>query len=193
MIRAAERRLFKMVYLILANGFEETEALCTLDVLRRAEADVATVGICGEFAVGTHGVTVKCDIDATREKIDIDKCEMLIFPGGMPGAENIDKYEHTDSYIEEVLAHGGFVGAICAAPMILGKRGYLEGKSATCYPGFEEYLYGAKLSAEDAVRDGRIVTSRCMGTVMPFALELVECLYGREKRCAVEASVNGRA
>lgn len=182
-----------MVYVILADGFEEVEALCTLDVLRRAGADAVTVGIGGSFATGTHGVTVRCDIDALHDTVHMESCEMLVLPGGMPGAENIDKYEHIDSYIKEVLSHGGFVGAICAAPMILGKRGLLEGKRATCYPGFEKYLRGAQLCDEPAVRDGQTVTSRCMGTAMPFALELVECLYGREKRCAVEASVNGRA
>lgn len=182
-----------MVYVILADGFEEIEALMTVDVLRRAGAEVKTVGIMGKDAMGAHGIGVRCDLCADDDKIDMTSCDMLIFPGGMPGAENIDKYEHTGSYIEDVLGHGGFVGAICAAPMILGKRGYLEGKKAVCYPGFEEYLKGALITDTDAVRDGQFVTSRCMGTALSFALLLVECLYGEEKRAAVASAVNGRA
>ena len=182
-----------MVYVILADGFEEIEALTPVDVLRRAGAEVKTVGIMGRYAVGAHGITVKCDLCSDEDELDLSSCEMIIFPGGMPGADNIDKYEHTSSYIESVLSHGGFAGAICAAPMVLGKRGYLVGKKAVCFPGFEGYLEGAELCDADAVRDGQIVTSRCMGTAMSFALELVECLYGAEKRAATEAAVNGRA
>lgn len=182
-----------MVYVILADGFEEIEALTPVDVLRRAGAEVKTVGIMGRCAVGAHGITVKCDLYAAEDELDLASCEMLIFPGGMPGADNIDKYEQCSSYIESVLIGGGFVGAICAAPMILGKRGYLRGKKAVCFPGFEGYLEGAELCDADAVRDGQIVTSRCMGTALTFAFELVECLYGAEKRNSLEAAVNGRA
>ncbi len=182
-----------MVYVMLADGFEEIEALCTVDVLRRAGADVKTLGISGAHAAGAHGIEVVCDIDATSQMPSLAQCELLVFPGGMPGAENIDKYDACDSYIEQVLSGGGFIGAICAAPMILGKRGYLNGRRAVCYPGFEKYLLGARIEDADAVRDGQFITSRCMGTALPFALELVECLYGEEKRRAVEAAVNGRA
>jgi len=182
-----------MVYVILADGFEEIEALTVVDVLRRAGAEVKTVGIMGDSAAGAHGISVKCDLQADCDEMDITHCDMLIFPGGMPGAENIDKYERTDSYIEDVIGRGGFVGAICAAPMILGKRGYLEGKKAVCYPGFEKYLKGAVIADGTAVRDGQIVTSRCMGTALDFALLLTECLFGEEKKVSVEAAVNGRA
>lgn len=180
-----------VVYVVLANGFEEIEALCTVDVLKRAGAEVKTLGISGRHAVGTHGIEVVCDIDASEYTDTLSDCELLVLPGGMPGAENIDKYDMCDSYIEEVLSHGGYVGAICAAPMILGKRGYLKDRRAVCYPGFEKYLYGAHICNTDVVRDGQFITSRCMGTALAFALEIAECLYGTEKRCAVEASVNG--
>ena len=181
-----------MVYVILADGFEEIEALTPVDVLRRAGAEVKTVGITGRTVTGAHGISVHCDLYAGEDAVDMDSAEMLIFPGGMPGADNIDKYEKTDAYIKSVTSHGGVVGAICAAPMILGKRGYLEGRRAVCFPGFEEYLKGAEIASLDAVRDGSFVTSRCMGTALSFALELVECLYGKEKRDSVEAAVNGR-
>lgn len=181
-----------MVYVILADGFEEIEALCPVDVLRRAGADVKTVGITGRTVTSSHAVSVNCDLYAREDTLDFDSCEMLVFPGGMPGAANIDKYPETDSYIEKVLKGGGFVGAICAAPMILGKRGYLCGRRAVCFPGFEDDLHGAEIVDADVVRDGQFVTSRCMGTALPFAMELVECLYGKEKRDAVQAAVNGR-
>lgn len=181
-----------MVYVILAEGFEEIEALTPVDVLRRAGADVKTVGITGRTVVGAHGIGVTCDLYAEEDRISFDGCDMLVFPGGMPGADNIDKYPATDSYIESVVKRGGFVGAICAAPMVLGKRGYLKGRSAVCFPGFEEYLEGAAIADADAVRDGQFITSRCMGTALPFALELVSCLYGEEKKKALDAAVNGR-
>ncbi len=180
-----------MVYVILADGFEEIEALTVVDVLRRAGAEVKTVGIMGEIAKGAHGICVVCDADATLENIDMSDSEILVFPGGMPGASNIDNFEHTDAYIEKTLTAGGYVAAICAAPMILGNRGYLNKRKAVCYPGFEKYLEGAEIVNADAVTDGKFITSRCMGTATAFALELVEALYGKEKREEIYHSVNG--
>jgi 4-methyl-5(b-hydroxyethyl)-thiazole monophosphate biosynthesis len=179
-----------MVYLILANGFEEIEALTPVDVLRRAGLEVTTVGISGRNTVGAHGITVMCDATAEELGDTLADAEMLIFPGGMPGADNIDKCAFTDGYIKCVLERGGYVAAICASPMILGKRGYLNGREAACFPGFEEYLQGAQTDlSRDVVRDGQFITSRCMGTALPFAFELVECLLGREKRDSVEKAV----
>ena len=179
-----------MVYLILADGFEEIEALTPVDVLRRAGLEVKTVGISGKTAMGAHGIPVVCDIVCDELGETLDDAEMLIFPGGMPGADNIDRFAGTDAYIKSVLDHGGYVAAICASPMILGKRGYLDGREAVCFPGFEEYLPESKVDLTRSVaRDGQFVTSRCMGTALPFAFELVECLLGREKRDAVEKAV----
>ena len=178
-----------MVYIVLADGFEEIEALTPADVLRRAGIEVTTVGISGKTATGAHGIRVECDVTAD-EAGDISAAEALVFPGGMPGASNIDGYPETDGWIESVLAGGGYLAAICASPMILGKRGYLKGRSAVCFPGFEEYLEGADVQkGADAVRDGRFITSRCMGTAFPFALEIVEALRGREARDSVEKAV----
>ncbi len=168
-----------MVYVILADGFEEIEALTPVDFLRRAGAEVVTVGITGPCPVGAHGIPVKCDIDAAETDIFAEVPEMVVFPGGMPGASNIDTYSGTDRLISDTLSSGGYVGAICAAPMILGKRGVLEGKRAVCFPGFEEHLHGAVITDCDAVRDGNVVTSRCMGTAMEFSFELAACLFGR--------------
>ncbi|MBR5448041.1 MAG: DJ-1/PfpI family protein [Clostridia bacterium] len=178
-----------MVYIVLADGFEEIEALTPVDVLRRAGIEVTTVGISGKTALGAHGIPVQCDV--TADEVDsLDSAEALVFPGGMPGASNIDEFPLTDAWIASVLDGGGYVAAICASPMILGKRGYLKGKRAVCFPGFEEYLEGAEvMTGADAVRDGKFITSRCMGTAFPFALELVEALRGTDVRDKTEKAV----
>ena len=174
-----------MVYIVLADGFEEIEALTPVDVLRRAGIEVTTVGISGKFATGAHGIRVECDVTAD-EAGDISKAEALVFPGGMPGASNIDEYPETDAWISSVTGAGGYVAAICASPMILGKRGILKGRRAVCFPGFEEYLEGAEIVTG---ADGKIITSRCMGTAFPFALEIVEALSGRDVRDKTEKAV----
>lgn len=177
-----------MVYVILADGFEEVEALCPVDVMRRAGIEVTTVGISGKSATGAHGIRVECDVTAD-DAGDMSDAEALVFPGGMPGAANIDGYHRTDEWISSVIGNGGYVAAICASPMILGKRGYLRGRRAVCFPGFEEYLEGAHLVPDaDAVRDGEFITSRCMGTAFPFALEIVEALRGSKVRGVTEAA-----
>ena len=177
-----------MVYVILANGFEEIEALCAVDVLRRAGAEVKAVGITGRVAMGAHGIPVTCDTVFSELEEDMTP-ELLVLPGGMPGADNIDLFEGTDGLIKKTLEGGGYVGAICAAPLVLGKRGLLKGRRAVCFPGFEKYLTGAHITDSDVVRDGQFVTSKCMGTALPFAVELVSCLYGKEKAEKVRASV----
>ena len=179
-----------MVYVILANGFEEIEALTPVDVLRRAGLEVVTVGIGGKTVMGAHGIGVVCDKTYDELDEELTGADMLVFPGGMPGASNIDSFRLTDKYIGAVLGRGGFVAAVCASPMILGKRGYLRGKRAVCFPGFEEYLLDAVVEeGADVARDGNIITSRCMGTALPFALELVECLLGKDVRDKTEKAV----
>ncbi len=182
-----------MVYVILANGFEEIEALTPIDVLKRAGLEVVTVGITGKSAVGAHGIPVVCDVTADELGDSLSSPELLIFPGGMPGADNIDKFGKTDLYIKSVLDANGFVGAICAAPLVLGKRGYLSGRRAVCFPGFEKFLEGAEIiESAEVVRDGQFVTSRCMGTAMAFALELLECLRGKDVRDKTYAAIMAR-
>ena len=122
-----------MVYLFLADGFEEIEALYTLDLLRRANVDVLTVGVSGKVANGSHKIPVVCDIDCASLPYNSD-FDMIILPGGMPGSTNLDKAECVEKYIKLALENDKLICAICAAPFILGKRGILKGKRATCFP-----------------------------------------------------------
>ncbi len=172
-----------MIIILLADGFEEIEALTPLDMLRRADLNVKTVGISGYEATGAHGITVKCD--ATPDEIDLSKVDMAIFPGGMPGATNLDASSYTDKVISAIISRGGVLAAICAAPLVLGRRGLLAGKLATCYPGFEDELTGATVLDQGVVTDGNIVTARGMGVALEFAAELVSIVCGREKADAI--------
>ena len=168
-----------MVYLFLANGFEEIEALCPLDLLRRAGVEVTTVGINGaETVMGAHGICVHADLPDTMYRDS--KPEMIILPGGMPGAKNLDESRVVDTALRAAASSGAYLAAICAAPMILGHRGYLEGKKAICFPGFESELAGASLSDERVVRDGNIITAAGMGVALEFGLALVAALKGDE-------------
>jgi len=167
-----------MIYLFLANGFEEIEALCPLDLLRRAGLDVTTVGIGGDMISGAHGITVAADIP---EGLYADSApDMLILPGGMPGATNLDQSHVVDAALKAAARNGSFLAAICAAPMVLGHRGLLEGKEATCFPGFEAHLTGATISKSRVVRDGKVITAAGMGVALEFGLALVEALKGPE-------------
>ncbi len=177
-----------MVYMFLANGFEEVEALCPLDLLRRAGVDVTTVGVGGESIVGTHGIVVGADIPEIMYRDSSPK--MIILPGGMPGAKNLDNSRIVDSAIRAASKNGGYLAAICAAPMILGKRGLLSDKCAVCFPGFEEYLDGAKIEPiKTVVRDGNTITAKGMGAAFEFGLALIEALKGKEVAERIKASV----
>ncbi len=160
-----------MVIVLLTDGFEEIEALTPVDMLRRAKINVKTVGVDGKIAVGSHGIPVVCDI--TAEEVNLDEVSMAVFPGGMPGSLNLDASPFTDKVIDAVLKKGGRLAAICAAPLVLGRRGLLKGKKATCFPGFESELLGAHTTGEDFVTDGNITTGKGMEYSLPFAKELV--------------------
>ena len=168
-----------MVYMFLANGFEEIEALYTLDVLRRAGVDIETVGVPSKTAAGSHGIPVVCDITADQLPFNSD-FDMIILPGGMPGSANLDSDGSVEKYIKLADEGGKFICAICAAPYILGKRGLLKGKRATCFPSFEKYLEGATVVDAGVVRDGNIITGRAMGSAHEFALAILEALKGKE-------------
>ena len=169
-----------MIYLLLADGFEEVEALTPLDLLRRAGKEVLTVSIHENRAVlGAHGISVLADLTPSELSVPCD--EMLILPGGMPGTKNLDASPVTDRLIKEVLENGGHLAAICAAPLILGKRGLLKGKRATCYPGFEAELLGASLQDVPLVTDGNITTATGAGVAVLFGGALVSVLCGEEK------------
>ena len=160
-----------MIIVLLAEGFEEIEALTPVDMLRRASLDVKTVGISGKTVVGSHGIGVVCDM--TADEVKLDEVTMAIFPGGMPGSLNLDASPYTDKVISSVLSRGGHLAAICAAPLVFGRRGLLNGKKATCFPGFEGELIGAEVYSNEFVTDGNITTGKGMEYSLPFAKELV--------------------
>lgn len=164
-----------MVYILLADGFEDIEALGPLDILRRMGADVKTVGVKDRAVVSARGVRVEADI--TADAVDMEKCEMLILPGG-PGYEILDGDGNADKFLKCAYDKGIFIGAICAAPSILGKRGMLEGKCGTCFTGYDKYCSGMIYKNEKAVRDGNIITSRGAGTALEFGYMLGAALFG---------------
>ena len=166
-----------MIIVLLVDGFEEIEALTPVDILRRAKLDVKTVGVNGKIAVGSHGIPVVCDI--TSDEVDLAKVSMAVFPGGMPGSLNLDASPFTDEVIGAVTKNGGRLAAICAAPLVFGRRGLLKDKKATCFPGFEGELVGATVTGDDFVTDGNITTGKGMEYSLPFAKELVRLAEGK--------------
>lgn len=172
-----------MVYIFLADGFEEIEALTPADILRRAGIDVALAGVTGDIVTGAHGIKVVCDVTADSAADVICSpagAEMIVLPGGLPGADNLYASDAVSRSVEAMKESGGFIAAICAAPYILGQKGLLDGRMATCYPGFEDKLTGAEVYDCDVIRDGEIITGRAMGSATDFALELVEALKGED-------------
>lgn len=168
------------VYAFLADGFEEIEAFTTVDTLRRAGINVKIVSVTpDEIVVGAHDVSILCDINF--ENCDFFDAELLFLPGGMPGAATLDEHEGLRKLILDFATKGKPIAAICAAPMVLGRLGLLEGKKATCYPGFEHYLNGAECVNEQVVRDGNLITGMGPGATMEFALAIVDLLAGKEK------------
>lgn len=166
-----------MIYLFLANGFEEVEALTPLDLLRRADLPVTTVGVGGSRITGSHGITVTADI--TEDEWNDHTPEMIILPGGMPGTLNLEASDVVRRAITDAAVCGAYIAAICAAPSILGKMNLLHGVEAICFPGFEESLSGAIISKESVIRDNKIITAKGMGVALPFGLLLVDCFKGR--------------
>lgn len=177
------------VYVCLATGYEETEALGTLDVLRRAGVDARTVSMTGEELVtSSHKVTVKAD--EIFESADFSTADMVVLPGGLPGATNLDAHQGLAKVLKEFRnSNGKFVAAICAAPMVLGHLGILEGCNATCYPGFESHLHGASTHGNGVEVDGNVITGRGPGFTFAFGLKLVEVLCGKQKADEVAAGM----
>lgn len=166
-----------MVYVHLAYGFEELEALSVVDLLRRVEVPVRLVSVTGEKLVkGAHGIGVEADV--LFEDADYESCEMIVLPGGLPGTFGLRDHGGLTAKIKEFAAAGKKVSAICAAPLVLGGLGVLEGKKATIYPGMEEHLTGAEPTGMRVVKDGNIITSQGPGTAMEFALAIVAELCG---------------
>ena len=175
-----------MIFVFLAPGFEESEAICPIDILRRAGLDVVTVSITDDREVtGAHGITVKADVCLA----DMPDChpDAILLPGGMPGTLNLKACDALRHYLLKA-ERDTLLCAICAAPMILGELGLLEGKHATCYPGFEQHLTGAILG--DKVEwDGNVITACGMGVAMQFGLTIVEALCGAEASQNIEKAI----
>ncbi len=167
-----------MVYVLLADGFEEVEALAPVDFLRRTGVAVKTVSLTGKPVCGAHGVEVVADVNLSD--VDFSDGEMIVLPGGMPGTTHLDECPRMTEILASVYDRGGYLAAICAAPMVLGKRGYLRKKEATCYPGFEEYLAEARISESSVVRDGRIITAKSAGFAWQFGYVLAEIFVGKD-------------
>ena len=170
-----------MVYVFLADGFEEIEALACVDILRRAGVSVQTVSVNGTSTVtGSHSIEVRAD--ATTDKVELSDIECAIYPGGMPGAETLSSGEDKlpNKVAEYCVENNILVGAICAAPLVLGRLSLLTNKKATCYPGFENELKGAIATGQRVTVDGNIVTGRGPGCSIDFALTLVSKLKGEK-------------
>ena len=174
------------VYTFLADGFETVEALCVVDVLKRADVEVVLVGTEGkEMVVSAQNIVVKSEI--LLENCDFSDADILFLPGGGPGTKSLKSNELVLEAVKKHYDSGKIVAAICAAPSILGKLGILNGKKATCFPGFENECVGAEVVVERVVKDGNVITSRGMGTSMDMGLELVKSLCGEEVAVKVAA------
>ncbi len=164
---------------MLADGFEEVEALAVVDLLRRANIETTMISVLNtEKVTGSHNITIMCD-----DKIDdisIESYDMIFLPGGMPGTNNLDMSEKLCNYIQDFYSKEKLLAAICAAPKVFGRLGILQGKKATCFPGFEKDLLGATLVADKVITDGNITTSKGMGTAIDLGLEIIRILVDEE-------------
>lgn len=176
-----------MVYVFLADGFEEVEAIEPIDIMLRAGLDVKTVSLGNEIVTGAHGIKVCADI--MIDEIDCDIIDAVVLPGGGLGHENLDASEAVHSVINYAVAHGKYVCAICASPSILGRKQLLNGKRATCFPGFEKYLYGAEVVADKVVTDGKIITAKGAGAAAEFGFEIAAALKNRATADEVKSTM----
>lgn len=168
------------VYVFFADGFEEVEAFTSVDVLRRAGLNLEMVSVTpDEIVTGAHDVPVLCDMNIAN--CDFYDAELVLLPGGMPGAAILEQSPELRKLILKFAEQDKPIAAICAAPMILGKLGLLKGRKATCYPGFEQYLEGADFTDAPVERDGNIITGKGPGAAMEFALTVVDLMLGKEK------------
>ncbi len=178
-------------YVFLADGFETVEALAVVDILRRAGVETVTVGVSQKSEIiSAQNITVRADRMLDEE--DYTDADIVFLPGGMPGTRNLEADEKVLNIVKKQYESGKIVTAICAAPSILGHLNILQGKKATCYPGFEKDLYGAKLMTERVVEDGNVITSRGMGTAVDLGLALVERLLGREASEKIASGIQYR-
>lgn len=177
-----------MVYMLLGTGFEETEAVAPLDLLRRAGVDVLTVGIDGKTVTGSHKIKVEADI--TIGEMDLTTMEMIVIPGGLGGVASLRACPEALEALRFGWENGKYVAAICAGPTVLADLGIMEGKKATCYPGQEIHMGSAIMQENQAVVvDGRVITGTSAGTAIPFGLALIAALKGRETAEAIRKQI----
>lgn len=177
-----------MVAVLLADGFEEIEALAVVDILRRGDVEVQTISVNEKKQVcGAHDIRVEADL--TAEDARLQTAEAIVLPGGGLGTENLAQSVWVEQVLREAKEQDLYLCAICAAPSVLGKYGYLEGKKAICYDGFEEKLRGAEIVNEPVVKDGKVITSKGAGTAHLFAFEILRCLKGNECARRVKESM----
>lgn len=176
------------VFVFLAEGFEEIEAITPIDILKRAEIELTTVSITNSKVVcGAHNISVVADL--LFAEADFSTNDLLLLPGGMPGTLNLEAHEGLKNLLLLQAAKGKYIAAICAAPSILGKLNLLQAKEAICYPGFEKHLLGAKLSEKQVVISGNIITAMGAGVALEFALKLVEVLKGKEMASSIAKTI----
>lgn len=176
-----------MVYVFLADGFEIIEALAPVDVMRRAEIDVKTVGVTGQVVTSSCGIPVTSDM--TIDEFDFYDVEAIVLPGGLQGTLNLEGNASVQSAIDNSVNTNTLICAICAAPSILGHKGLLNGREAICFPGFEESLEGAVISEKYVVRDGNYITARGAGVCIDFGLEIVKALKGEDISNSVRKTI----
>ncbi len=168
-----------MFYIFLADGFEEVEALAPLDFLLRLGVDVKTVAVGDALCRGTHNIMVRADMSIDDISLD-DNLQGIILPGGLPGADNLNNDARVQKAIDFCAESNKIIGAICAAPFILGRKGLLCGKNATCFPGFEDELEGAIIADSGVVIDGNIVTGKGAGVAWEFGAAIGSLLVGEK-------------
>ena len=177
-----------MVYMLLGTGFEETEAIAPLDLLRRAGVEVLTVGINGKIVYGSHKIGVEADI--TLPEMDLTDLEMIILPGGLGGVASARASKEAMDALAFAWQNGKFVAAICAGPTVLADLGITDGLNATCYPGCEGGMGSANMVADaPCVRDGNLITGTSAGCAIPFGLALIAALKGDEAANAVKDQI----
>lgn len=166
-----------MIYVFLAKGFEEVEAVAAIDIMRRAQLPVKTVGVNAKTVEGAHGIKIECDC-ASNADPDVCALDGVVLPGGMPGTENLAASAFVDAMIDRAVKEGKLIAAICAAPLVPGRKGLLKGVKATCYPGFEKELAGAEITPDFVCKDGMFITAKGMGSAIVFGLEIVKHFKG---------------
>ena len=177
-----------MVYMLLGTGFEETEAIAPLDLLRRAGVDVLTVGINGKTIYGGHGIGIESDI--ALGEMDLTRMDMIILPGGLGGVASARASEEAMQALRFAWENDKFVAAICAGPTVLADLGITDGKNATCYPGCESGMGSANMIADaPCVRDGKLITGTSAGCAIPFGLMLVAALKGQAAADAIAQQI----